>query len=459
VEKDYRNSEMEKQLLRLLARQIEKQLNKGPVSDWSQRDFIALSETIENLTKEQISVTTLKRVFGKVEYSGLPYIHTLNVLAQFVGFAHWSEFKKKELGIEDVAIELSVPKVKASSVSVNLPERVAKQNWLKITGITKVLLFIFGILSVFLLGWYGSWWWEKGRWLAPATINNISSPGKLSAEILYPDSFPVHVKFNYQGPVSDPDDLTVIRLESGLMENFDINSAGYGSRKHTFDKPGIYPIRIFCNRHQLAYFPFLVPSLYWSATIRKGVKIKELPIEPDEFPFLHLNNAILKKSGIDSNSRFSTSLARFKDYGLSGDNFTFTSAIRNNQTKPELKDQLSKILIRCANNSIHLQFAKILPRHGFFIQISDNYLSKGNLSKDSGFVQPLENWRVVKVQTKNKNCKVWIDNKLILEENYTLPLGDVVGLEYIFVGSGEVKNLQLSDKRGKIWEENFDVLN
>ena len=455
MEKDSRNSEIEKQLLRLLARKIEKQLNKGPVSEWSQRDFVALSETIEGQTKEQISVTTLKRVFGKVEYHGLPYVHTLNVLAQFIGYSHWSEFKKTELGIEDEEIEIEKP-ISVSKDKTNQDQPLnnvnTKQN-------SKYLIFAFGtvlgLVIFFGIGWYSSWWWTKGRWLGPKTKNNMDSPGKLSAEILYPDSVPVQVKFNYQGPISDPDDLTVISFEPSKMEHFTINGAGYGHKNHTYKEPGIYLIRIFCNRRQLAYFPFLVPSKNWYGSVFKGTKSDKFLLEEPSKEGLRIPKLKIAQAAIDTNTRFNSSFSKFKDFGVSGDSFVFQTAIRNPQLKPEVKDQLSKILIRCANNSIQIQMAKTVPRHGFFMQVSDNYIDKLDVNTQKGFVFSLFDWRKVKIQTKNNFCKVWIDDKLVLEKSYSLPLGDVMGLEYIFVGQGEVKGFQFDDHRGKIWEETF----
>ena len=455
MEKDSRNSEMEKQLLRLLARKIEKHLNKGPVSEWSQRDFVALSETMEGQTKEQISVTTLKRVFGKVEYNGLPYVHTLNVLAQYIGYSHWSEFKKTELGIEEEEIEMEKPIIVPKTKLVQ-DEHLVKGNLnSKPKYLLKTLGATLGLIIFFAMGWYSSWWWIKGRWLAPKTKNNIYSPGKLSAEILNPDSVPVQVKFNYQGPLSDPDDLTVISFEPSLMEHFSINAAGYGHKNHSYKEAGIYPIRIFCNRRQLSYYPFLIPSKNWNGAIFKGSKTKKFPIPESIHAGLTIPKSKVVEAEIDTNSRYSTSYSKFKDFGVSGDSFSFQTIIRNPQLKPELKDQLSKIIIRCANNSIQIQMAKTFPRYGFFMQVSDNYLERLVWDTQKGFILPLFDWRNIKIQTRNNICKVWIEGKLVLEKSYILPLGDVMGLEYIFVGSGEVKSFHFDDYRGKIWEEIF----
>lgn len=55
-------------------------------------DFCELSDSIFESLKEQVSPTTLKRIWGYI--SGYKSIsnHTLNLLSRFVGFNDWSDF-------------------------------------------------------------------------------------------------------------------------------------------------------------------------------------------------------------------------------------------------------------------------------------------------------------------------------------------------------------------------------
>jgi len=67
----------------------------GDSTAWTNRDFIALSEKIQERTEVSISHVTLKRVWGKVKYDSLPYAHTLDTLVQFLGYENWRDFKLK----------------------------------------------------------------------------------------------------------------------------------------------------------------------------------------------------------------------------------------------------------------------------------------------------------------------------------------------------------------------------
>lgn len=56
------------------------------------RDFEFLSKQIEGYTNERISVSTLKRLWGYVEDKFNASLHTLDTLAQLVGYTGWDDF-------------------------------------------------------------------------------------------------------------------------------------------------------------------------------------------------------------------------------------------------------------------------------------------------------------------------------------------------------------------------------
>ena len=82
----------EKQYLESCRQQIEEKVGWGPGNEWQNQDFEALSKRIFKETKVSLSVSTLKRVWGKVRYEGSPTTATLNALAQFVGYEDWRTF-------------------------------------------------------------------------------------------------------------------------------------------------------------------------------------------------------------------------------------------------------------------------------------------------------------------------------------------------------------------------------
>src|SRR5882762_1519659 len=82
----------EKQHIEKCRQQIEAKVGWGPGTGWQNQDFEALSARIYKETKVSLSVSTLKRLWGKIRYEGTPNIGTLNALAQFVGYENWRAF-------------------------------------------------------------------------------------------------------------------------------------------------------------------------------------------------------------------------------------------------------------------------------------------------------------------------------------------------------------------------------
>src|ERR1700749_3680397 len=87
--------EKEKQLLLLCRKLIEQSLNWGDSIIWGNDDFEQLSEKIFDKTKVQLSVSTLKRIWGKVRYENFPTSATLNALACYLDYESWRDFRQK----------------------------------------------------------------------------------------------------------------------------------------------------------------------------------------------------------------------------------------------------------------------------------------------------------------------------------------------------------------------------
>ena len=82
--------------LRQLVQQIEAQLGWGEGSTWTNKDFQELSERIFAHTRQQLSVTTLKRVWGRAERVANPSGATLDILAEFAGYGSWRAFRQQQ---------------------------------------------------------------------------------------------------------------------------------------------------------------------------------------------------------------------------------------------------------------------------------------------------------------------------------------------------------------------------
>jgi len=83
---------MKEDATRRLLLLIEEQLGWGDSANWPSRDFEKLNILIQEKTKISLSASTLRRVWGKVDYNNQPSVTTLDTLAQFTGYENWRSF-------------------------------------------------------------------------------------------------------------------------------------------------------------------------------------------------------------------------------------------------------------------------------------------------------------------------------------------------------------------------------
>lgn len=80
---------MEELYIKLLCKKVEQRY--GHPLDTTD-DFVALSEDIDKVVNERLSVSTLKRCFGRVNANLIHRNTTLSILARYTGFRDWAEF-------------------------------------------------------------------------------------------------------------------------------------------------------------------------------------------------------------------------------------------------------------------------------------------------------------------------------------------------------------------------------
>ncbi len=72
-----------------LIHEVERTFGKRVISS---ADFECLSSAVQEKTKQVISVSTLKRIWGNVTLSPIPRISTLDILASYLDFNGYREF-------------------------------------------------------------------------------------------------------------------------------------------------------------------------------------------------------------------------------------------------------------------------------------------------------------------------------------------------------------------------------
>lgn len=81
-----------KELLEICKSEVASKFMNGDFNEWVNSDYIRLSDEILAKTKNQLSATSLKRIFGKVKSDVFPKTSTLDILVQYIDYKNWQEF-------------------------------------------------------------------------------------------------------------------------------------------------------------------------------------------------------------------------------------------------------------------------------------------------------------------------------------------------------------------------------
>lgn len=104
------------------------------------KDFDFLAEQIFDKLHENVSSTTLKRIWGYLSESSSPRLSTLDILAQFVEYKDWDEFCHQEITQKE---------------SSSIPSRHRFFSW-------KILVPLAVVVIALLIGW-GIIWSDKDK--------------------------------------------------------------------------------------------------------------------------------------------------------------------------------------------------------------------------------------------------------------------------------------------------------
>ena len=127
--------EKNKHWLALCREDIEKSLSWGACADWSNEDFDLLSERIWGKTKVRLSLSTMKRIWGRVKYENFPNSVTLNALAAYLGYSNWRDFCEHHPVPESKAITGLVEEITPAADS-----KITRERRLKMLGSRSLLV-------------------------------------------------------------------------------------------------------------------------------------------------------------------------------------------------------------------------------------------------------------------------------------------------------------------------------
>lgn len=406
---------------------IENKLNRGVSSEWTGYDFEKLSEEIQTTTGVILSVTTLKRLWGRLKYGNTPTTTTLNTLAKFAGYNDWQNFKQ-QMSLQHLP----------TTVLEDLPAKIVVK---KAGGKWKYWL---PGLSLLLITSYAMLWSSTKT---KASIDN--SAYRFSSNKIKTEGVPNSVIFSYDAAAAGTDSVFI-------SQSWDISrKVAVPGQQHTYSaiyyNPGFYKAKLIIGKQIVKEHELMISSGGWLAMVYKDGGV----------PLYFKRNEVLKNNKIEVNeevlSKYNVPLQPFlpalrfynvRNMGdFRNDNIIFETTLKSDFHQGNAACQRVEVLILCKDETIIIPLCSkgcvgdlSLYAAGTMVESKNANLSK--------FGCNLDQWVRLRVESKNRHMRFFINDEEAYSLNFFSKPAAIVGLQYRFNGTGAVKSTRfIKDKQ------------
>lgn len=420
------NNSGEYYLSRCLER-IESIFDRGASDKWATYDFEKLSDAIFERTEVRLSVTTLKRIWGKLKYDSAPTLTTLNALAQFAGYTDWRDFTQKQ----DEPDRPKAAEVTEVVVPARKPPR--KSNRL-LLGLAGTLVLAFGVYFLFISAG------EKHRRYNPDQF-------EFSANKVITEGVPNSVIFKYTAR-EKPDSLFIVQTWD--MSRRTLVSSDKHAHSAIYYYPGYFKAKLVADEQIVKTHDLWITSDGWLCLLED----EPAPVYFKKEECLQNGVVEVTEAMLARHERAPASRVRFFNQrelpGLMNDNFTFETKLKNDFDDGTNACHNTEVLIQCKDDIIIIPLAA-KPCVGDLGLYFCGALAESKSADLSGFGCDLTQWTSLRVETVNKTATIYVNDV----KAYTLtfpnaPTG-IVGVQYKFNGAAAVKETRFRSG-GRVWE-------
>ncbi|QDK80257.1 hypothetical protein EXU85_17270 [Spirosoma sp. KCTC 42546] len=431
-------------------RLIEEKMGWGRSDGWSTQDFERLSEQIAGQTGISLSVTTLKRVWGRVRYESAPTATTLNALVQFAGYENWSHFKavteqdfspKKQSEPDSIAVPEPVGELPATTLKPVQERLIAGRNRLWVG--LGLLASVVGVLAFFLSN-------ATPKPLSPTDFSFSSQP--------VAKGLPNSVVFSYDATASPTDSVFI--QQSWDPRRRDLVPKNGHEYTSIYYSPGYYRAKLVIGKQIVKQHNLLIPSDGWHvAVLWTPVPIYFKSDDITRKGVLGLSVEDIKKRNIPVQPQPPTVLYRYvREFDrLNAKNFIFETRVRNDFEKGSSACQYIRIMVLCKNQyfSIPLSAKGCIGNLDLYLA---GHQAEAKTKDLSNFGADLSKWVDVRCEVRNKRVLLFVAGKKAYEAIAPNAFTDIVGVSYEFEGTGSVDFVRFKRPDGTIaFEDNFDA--
>lgn len=412
--------EDEKVFIELCKKQLAQKLNWPIDKPLKQRDFEYLGNEIFRQTKIELSTATLRRIWSN-NYKSLPQVHTLNAMAQYLGYIDWQDLKTKE----SIAL-LIKPEHKRSNRKA--PFVIS-------------LIVVLATLATIIIS-------QTGSSPLPTVSLAISQPQS--------GTVPATVGFNYD--ISQAREPISIELSWNPFERTVLNPAD-SFYTGVYYYPDYHRTKLLRGEEILTTIPVYVTTQNWHALVmKKGNDIHPVYIDKRDFlkdgqmgfdmttlsPYL-LNQPELIQSVFTYSN---TNLEQFQ-----ADNMTLRTRVKHYAHKSDPACVHFIILLKAEHGSIYIPIMQKGCYGNYSLGFSEKVIS-GKTNDLSALTSDLDEYLDIQMQVKGNVVTVLIGDNTPFEFTYKQALGTLKVAKVMINGLGSVDSFSICDSL-HIYREGF----
>ena len=416
----------ERELILLCRARIEQLLNWGDSGLWTNSDFELLSDKIFEKTTVRLSISTLKRIWGKVKYDNSPTAATLNALANFLDYASWRDFESEHN--KSVA---SSNAEQAEAVAVSTAAKTPRKIGVRVP--TMIAIVLASVVVIFLL--------VKGR--SPHRFDPALAEFQ-HREVT--DDLPNSVVFDY--------DVSAYNADSAfIQQNWDPmrrEKIPLDGKQHTsiYYQPGYFMAKLIVNDTIVKEDIVWIKTKGWKGILEMG----------NNTPIYLSDDNILFNDGMGFKSEIlrekwespiftekSATLQNVREFNTDVNAFEFEALLRNTSTPEE------SVCRRVVVYLLTTEMAIIVPltTKGCSSEIgllTTNGWKSGKENDLSAFGCEFKDLEKLRIGIKDSVLNISLNDNVIFTEKQGRPNGKIVGIRVAFEGAGEMRYAKLNDQ-------------
>lgn len=385
---------------------------------WTHKTYLSLSEKILQETSINISPSSLKRIFGKVEYEYFPQKHTRDALAIYIGYTHWDDFAQKQ------------------ERSKNLKLRTWSLVCLGVVVVVAAFIFIPKITKRAL------------------HFESLSTQGIA----------PLFVSFKYELPLFFNENYSVDFDDFSNKEIYNL-SAKDTILNNTFTHADIYHVHLINRGKIVKTVPIIATNTKWETLIgfydKDGKPNYENLFATEQITkngAINVSPKLVARYGLDTTNTYWSKHRFITDIGITDSAFVFESRFRNVSAKNNYDCPGINFSLLGLDSRIKMHFASYgcivsdVPVFEFGETIFDS-----RNTDMSQFEVDLDHWQHLRVEVFSKRVTVLVNEEVIYKIQLEKNIGKLFGTIIDIKGCGEIDFVRYSSRDGKVgFVDEFD---